>query len=72
MTGAQTAETIEALKWKLKKEQQKCIQLFYIEKKSYADTCKQTGYSFKEVKSYIQNGKRNLRNILDGLTQKDI
>jgi len=57
---------------RLKKEQQECVQLFYIENRSYADTCKQTGYSFKEVKSYIQNGKRNLRNILDGLTQKDI
>jgi len=56
----------------LKKEQQECIRLFFLEKKSYADTCKQTGYSFKEVKSYIQNGKRNLRNILDGLTKKDI
>ena len=50
----------------LKREHQQCIQLFYLEDKSYAETCKITGYTFKQVKSYIQNGKRNLKNILGG------
>ncbi len=42
-------------------EQQKCINLFYLEKRSYNDICEATGFTFKEVKSYIQNGKRNLK-----------
>ena len=42
-------------------EQQKCIRLFYLEQKSYNDICSLTGFTFKEVKSYIQNGKRNLK-----------
>lgn len=44
----------------LKPEQKVCIQLFYLEKKSYQQISEQTGYELKKVKSYIQNGKRNL------------
>ena len=46
---------------KLPPEQQKCIKLFYLERKTYNDICEVTGYTFKEVKSFIQNGKRNLK-----------
>lgn len=49
----------------LNKEQQQCIILFYLEKRSYAEICETTGFSMLQVKSYIQNGKRNLRNILE-------
>lgn len=41
--------------------QKKCIQLFYLENYSYHDVAEKTGYSLNEVKSYIQNGKRNLK-----------
>lgn len=44
--------------------QRKCIELFYYKKMSYAQIMNSTGYSIKEVKSYIQNGKRNLKLIL--------
>ena len=42
-------------------EQQQCIQLFYLEQKSYQEITSATGYELKKVKSYIQNGKRNLK-----------
>ncbi|MEO5984494.1 MAG: sigma-70 family RNA polymerase sigma factor [Ferruginibacter sp.] len=45
----------------LNKEQQLCVSLFYIEKKSYQQVAEATGYSMMEVKSHIQNGKRNLK-----------
>lgn len=45
----------------LKSEQQDCIKLFYFEKMSYEEIEAKTGYSYKEVKSYLQNGKRNLK-----------
>ena len=48
----------------LKKEQRQCLELMYLEKKSYQEITKLTGYSLKKVKSYIQNGKRNLKNTL--------
>jgi len=48
----------------LKPEQSLCIKLFYLEKMSYKDVAHKTNFSEKEVKSYIQNGKRNLKNQL--------
>jgi len=44
----------------LPSEQQSCIQLFFFEKKSYKKIVEETGYSLKEVKSFLQNGKRQL------------
>ncbi len=48
----------------LNEEQRKTIVLFYLKKCSYEQIIVQTGYTFMQVKSYIQNGKRNLRTIL--------
>ena len=48
----------------LKEEQRKCIELFYLREKSYQQIVEETGYSMNEVKSYIQNGKRNLKNFI--------
>lgn len=45
----------------LSDEQCVCIRLFYLEQKSYAEVAEQTGYTMGKVKSYIQNGKRNLQ-----------
>ena len=49
----------------LNEEQQKCITLFYLEKKSYTQVSAETGYTMLQVKSYIQNGKRNLKIIIE-------
>lgn len=45
----------------LNEQQQQCIRLFYFEKQSYEEIEKQTGYTYNEVKSFLQNGKRNLK-----------
>lgn len=45
----------------LNKEQKECIELFYLKSKSYHEIAEKTGFSLNEVKSYIQNGKRNLK-----------
>jgi RNA polymerase sigma factor (sigma-70 family) len=42
-------------------EQKHCVQLFYLEQKCYRDIAQLTGYDDNKVKSYIQNGKRNLK-----------
>jgi RNA polymerase sigma factor (sigma-70 family) len=49
----------------LSEEQKQCVTLFYLEKKSYQQITEQTGFSMMQVKSYIQNGKRNLKILLD-------
>lgn len=46
---------------KLKAEQKLCVELFYLEKKSYTEIEDITTFELKKVKSYIQNGKRNLK-----------
>lgn len=55
----------DCLKKMKSKEQQLCIDLFYYQEKSYKEIETQTGLSFKEVKSYIQNGKLNLKKCLE-------
>ena len=50
---------------KLGEEQRTCIRLFFYDNKSYKEIASQTGYSEKQVKSYLQNGKRNLRIVLE-------
>lgn len=52
---------------KLNTEQQECINLFYIQEKSYKEIADITGYDIKNVKSFIQNGKRNIKLILENL-----
>lgn len=46
---------------KLPDPQRLAIQKFFYENKSYADIVEETGFNLKSVKSYIQNGKRNLK-----------
>lgn len=49
----------------LNAEQRTCIELFYLGKKSYKEISAATGMGVNEVKSHIQNGKRNLRLIIE-------
>lgn len=53
----------EALE-ELNTEQYESVTLFYLHKKSYAEISEITGYTLHKIKSYIQNGKRNLRLLL--------
>lgn len=46
-------------------EQQTCVTLFYHDKKSYTDIAAITGFTPMQVKSYIQNGKRNLKILVE-------
>lgn len=45
----------------LTEDQQRCVRLFFLEEKSYKEITTITGYDLNQVKSYIQNGKRNLK-----------
>eukprot|EP01029_Cantina_marsupialis_P023288 TRINITY_DN57797_c0_g1_i1.p1 TRINITY_DN57797_c0_g1~~TRINITY_DN57797_c0_g1_i1.p1 ORF type:complete len:197 (+),score=23.43 TRINITY_DN57797_c0_g1_i1:98-688(+) len=55
---------------RLKKEQQECVQLFYYQEKSYGDIADELNIAEKKVKSYIQNGKRNLKICLEQLEKE--
>ena len=49
----------------LKNEQKQCIELFYYQKHCYQEIAKQLNMNEKKVKSYLQNGKRNLKICLE-------
>jgi RNA polymerase sigma-70 factor (ECF subfamily) len=65
-------EKLESALKSLNPFQKKCIELFYYKNMSYAQIVEMTGYSVNEVKSYIQNGKRNLRLILSESKQNEL
>lgn len=58
-------EKLQTAMTQLNEEQQTCIRLFYLQKRSYQEIAEMTGYSLLQVKSYIQNGKRNLKLMIE-------
>lgn len=60
-----TISLMETALDELNEEQKKCIKLFYLEKLSYQQVAQRTGYNLMQVKSYIQNGKRNLKQMIE-------
>ena len=51
----------------LNREQRTCIEFFYLKKMTYAEISGSTGYTMQEVKSHLQNGKRNLKIKMEAL-----
>ncbi|HWA35427.1 MAG TPA: sigma-70 family RNA polymerase sigma factor [Cyclobacteriaceae bacterium] len=45
--------------------QQACVKLFYLQEKCYREVADETGFDLGQVKSYIQNGKRNLKTCME-------
>jgi RNA polymerase sigma factor (sigma-70 family) len=50
---------------RLNQDQRQCVELFYLREKSYKEITETTGYTIGEVKSHLQNGRRNLRMLLE-------
>lgn len=49
----------------LQDNQRKCVELFYLNEMSYKEIVRQEGLNLNEVKSFIQNGKRNIKNCIE-------
>ena len=60
-----TLDLMEAALKELNPEQLQCVTLFYLQKKSYQEVSDETGFNMLQVKSYIQNGKRNLKILIE-------
>ncbi|MBL7748693.1 MAG: sigma-70 family RNA polymerase sigma factor [Chitinophagaceae bacterium] len=67
-----TLTLMEASLKELNPEQQQCVTLFYLQKKSYQEVSEETGFSMLQVKSYIQNGKRNLKILIEKKLQEEL
>jgi RNA polymerase sigma factor (sigma-70 family) len=55
---------------KLNEAQKQCIELFYLEERSYKEVSDTTGFSMNEVKSHLQNGRRNLKILLENAREQ--
>ena len=58
-------QKLETALQKLNPEQKQCLKLFYLQKKSYSEVSEITGFTMMQVKSYLQNGKRNLKLLIE-------
>jgi RNA polymerase sigma factor (sigma-70 family) len=67
-----TLDLMAASLKELNPEQQQCVTLFYLNKKSYQEISETTGFSMLQVKSYIQNGKRNLKILIEKKLQEEM
>ena len=65
LENEKTYNQLEEALDELNVEQKQCVILFYLQKKSYQQISDATGYSLMQVKSHIQNGKRNLKLLID-------
>lgn len=65
----QKIELLESALENLKPEQKQCIDFFYLQEKSYQQISEELNLPLMKVKSYIQNGKRNLKIQLEELNE---
>lgn len=65
--GEADMKRLEECIGRLKEEQRSCIRLFFYEGFSYRQISDRLGIDENKVKSYIQNGKRNLKICMEGL-----
>ena len=67
----ETFRQLEQCIEKLPQDQKHSIELFFIEKKCYNEISEITGHEWNQVRSYIQNGKRNLKICLEAKIKLD-
>lgn len=63
-TGERRYEVLSDALDQLTGRQRRCIILFYLENRSYQEIVELTSFPLNEVKSHIQNGRRNLKNLI--------
>ena len=51
-------------------DQRKVIEAFYLQGKCYNEISAETGIEWKSVRSYLQNGRRNLKLCMEAKAKK--
>jgi RNA polymerase sigma factor (sigma-70 family) len=64
-SGADIEELLKICMKQLKEEQRRCVELFYYRQQCYKEIAADLNIGEEKVKSYIQNGKRNLKICLE-------
>jgi RNA polymerase sigma factor (sigma-70 family) len=63
--------TMEKCIEKLQPEQKKTIELFYLKEKCYKEIAESTNIDVNKVRSFIQNGRRNLKICMEKLALQE-
>lgn len=58
-------KNVTAFMESLNEHQRTCMELFYFKEKSYKEIANMNGMDVRQVKSHIQNGKRNLKSLIE-------
>jgi RNA polymerase sigma-70 factor (ECF subfamily) len=61
MLKEENLQKLERCLQTLSAEQKVSVELFYLQNKCYKEIAEQTGLDWNKVRSYIQNGRRNLK-----------
>ena len=64
-SGDELQQRLKICLEQLKEEQRRCVEMFYYQQQCYKEIAGDLGIGEEKVKSYIQNGKRNLKNCLE-------
>jgi RNA polymerase sigma-70 factor, ECF subfamily len=64
-TNEDLQERLKICLEQLKEEQRKCVEMFYYQQQCYKEIANDLNIGEEKVKSFIQNGKRNLKNCLE-------
>lgn len=62
---------VESALKQLKPEQRACITEFYLARQTYEEVAEKLNYTIRQVKSHLQNGRRNLRLIMEENTRSN-
>jgi len=54
----------------LSEEQKSCVTLFYLQGKCYNEITELTGIEWNKVRSFIQNGRRNLKLCMENMVNR--
>ncbi len=63
-TDCELETLVQAALSQLDEGQRVCLELFFFEKKSYREIAEITSFTENQVKSFLQNGKRRLKQLL--------
>jgi RNA polymerase sigma-70 factor (ECF subfamily) len=65
LTREDNLQRLEKCLQTLSAEQKITVELFYLQNKCYNEIAETTGIEWNKVRSYIQNGRRNLKLCMD-------
>jgi len=65
-------ETLEYCLTTLSEEQKQAVRLFYLEGRSYNEIVDIMGCEWKQVRSFIQNGRRNLKICMEARVSSQV